>query len=429
MPSDIKRLSRASKQLREVCLLSLFCRIKIRFSKAGFNKLKNLIKLDTCYYIISFTYIVPELLKTNKYISYILKVYQNYANATYSCAKILDFNRFKSNLLTPNSYVKTAKDLYDAGNKADEYPLYIVIYETIYSTCKEQRSIVNNSFNLSVLLSTFKALPRLTDVGLAFYRTIEREDQLLSSFALNIVVIEESYKYYIQVTSEALQRTKNGGVTIYTINLSFFNLLYYYTWEVSNLSTLSESLRKLLESIKVLRLIDSSSALKLLSYYALDLYQLNLCRIVTKYNTLKDFLETNKRLICSISFYNVKTHGLSQLEGSLSKLSSNMLCKMLKVPLFTLYQAANCVCRSQKRGWRLLLHNDHLQWLGPRGPPVPTEIHGDFGIERSDSARNKPRNVNEIDGFRDYSGIQGDGVVARYSKRPIGCREFYSYLF
>jgi hypothetical protein len=39
------------------------------------------------------------------------------ADAAHSCAEILDFNRFKSDLLTPDSYVETAKDSYDAGGE------------------------------------------------------------------------------------------------------------------------------------------------------------------------------------------------------------------------------------------------------------------------------------------------------------------------
>jgi hypothetical protein len=319
-------------------------------------------KSDARYYVASVTYVDPELLKAGKYVSCVPKVCRNCADAAHSRAEILDFNRFKSDLLTPDSYVETAKDLYYAGGEADECPLYMVIYETIHSACEEQRSIVDNGLDLSVLSSTFRALPRLTDVGLAFCGAIEGEDWLLSSFASDMVVAEESYEYHVRVTSEALQRAKNRGVTIYTISLSFFNLPYYHTWEVPHLSTLSESLRKLLESVKVLRLIDSSSALELLSYCALDLHQLDLRRIVTEYNTLEDSLETNKRSICSVGFHDVKTRGPGQLEGNLSELSSSMLCKMLKVPLSTLRQAADCVCRSSwKRGWRLLLHNDYLQ--------------------------------------------------------------------
>ena len=204
----------------------------------------------------------------------------------------------------------------------------MVIYETIHRACKEQRSIVDNGLDLSVLSSTFRALPRLTDVGLAFCGAIEGEDWLLSSFTSDMVVAEESYEYHVRVTSEALQCAKNRGVTIQTISLSFFNLPYYHTWEVPHLSTLSKSLRKLLESVKVLRLIDSSSALELLSHCALDLHRLDLCRIVTEYNALEDFLETNKISICSVGFHDVKTRGPGQLEGNLSELSSIMLCKM-----------------------------------------------------------------------------------------------------
>jgi hypothetical protein len=102
-----------------------------------------------------------------------------------------------TNILTPDSYMKTVKELYNTGGKADECPLYIVIYETVYSICKEQYNIVDSGADLLVLLSTLGALPCLIEVGLSFYETIELDDALLSSLTLDIVVVEESYKYYI----------------------------------------------------------------------------------------------------------------------------------------------------------------------------------------------------------------------------------------
>jgi hypothetical protein len=73
VPRDVKRLSRASKRSREVCLPTLFRRVEFRFSKAGFDRLKNFIKSDTRYHVVSFTYIVPELLNAGKYMSIILE--------------------------------------------------------------------------------------------------------------------------------------------------------------------------------------------------------------------------------------------------------------------------------------------------------------------------------------------------------------------
>ena len=60
---DVKRLSRTSKSVREACMPSLFRCVQILFSVDGFNKLKSLIKTDARYYVVSFTYVVPELLK------------------------------------------------------------------------------------------------------------------------------------------------------------------------------------------------------------------------------------------------------------------------------------------------------------------------------------------------------------------------------
>ncbi len=109
---------------------------------------------------------------------------------------------------------------------------------------------MDNGTDLSVLLSTLGALPRVTEVGLSFYEAIESDDALPWSFALNMIgAEEESYEYHIRVASDALESARKSGVTIHTISLSEFDLPYYYTWQVPNLSTLSESLRKLLESV------------------------------------------------------------------------------------------------------------------------------------------------------------------------------------
>ena len=256
--------------------------------------------------------------------------------------------------------METTKEIYDAGGEADEYPSYMVIYETLHDVCKEQRSIVDNGVDLSVLSSTFGALPRLTEIGLSFCEAIE-DDSSLSPFTPGMTTAEDSYEYHLRVVSDAIQSSRNRGAAIHTINLSGFDLPYYHAWEVPDLSTLSESLRKLLESIQVLRLSHSSSPLELLSQYALDIYQLDMCCMVAKHNALEDFLEMNKRSLRSIGFHDVKIIGSSRLE-SLSELSLDMLCKMLKVSQSAPCRAADCGClRFRKEGWRVLLNDDdHL---------------------------------------------------------------------
>ncbi|KAH6662963.1 hypothetical protein B0J14DRAFT_621705 [Halenospora varia] len=326
-PWDVKDLSRASKRVRELCLLSLFRCVEFPFSNAGFDGLTSLTKSDTRYHVVSLTYTVPQLLKT----------------------EILDFNRFKSDLLTLDSYVETAKDIYDANGKADECPSYM-------------RSIVNYGVDRSVLSFALGAFSRLTNVRLSFCETIEDRDEQLSPFISNMTIAEESYEYHVRVVSDAIQSARNKGIVIHTISLSGYHLPYYYTWEIPDLSTLSESLRKLLESVRVLCLIGSSSSLELLSHCALDLHELDMCHVVAEYDTLQDFLETNKRSIRSIGFHDVEIiEPGRKLWSKLVELSSSMLCEMLKVPQFVLCRAADCGClRFWKEGRRLLLKDDHL---------------------------------------------------------------------
>jgi hypothetical protein len=276
---------------------------------------------------------------------------------------ILDFNHFKSEILTPESYVEAAKEVYDAGYEADEYPPYMVIYETVHRIFKEQCSIVDNGVDLSVLSSTLGALPRLTKLELSFCEAVEDDDATLSLFASGMTTAEESYEYHIRVVSDAIQFARNMGVAIYTICLSGFNLPYCHSWEVPKRTTLSESLRKLLEFVQILRLSGSNSPLELLSHCALNVHQLDMCCGVAKQSALKDYLETHKKSLRSIGFHDVHVEldrpNLS--ECGLSKLSSGMLCGILKVPP-SACREADCGCLPfRKEGQRILLNEDRLQ--------------------------------------------------------------------
>ncbi len=88
---------------------------------------------------------------------------------------------------------------------------------------------MDSGADLSVLLSTLGALPRLMEVGLSFCEAIESDNALLWSFALDMTVAEESYEYYIRVVSNAIQSARSSSITIYTISLSEFDLPYYFT--------------------------------------------------------------------------------------------------------------------------------------------------------------------------------------------------------
>ncbi|OBT45501.1 hypothetical protein VE00_05100 [Pseudogymnoascus sp. WSF 3629] len=170
-----------------------------------------------------------------------------------------------------------------------------------------------------------------------------------------MIIKEEFYKHHLQVVSSAIQSARSAGVAIHTVSLLHFELPFYHSWEEPNLGPLSESLRQLLENIKVLRLRGGSDrVLELLSHCAFDLHQLDMCGVVASEKVIKDFLETNKNTIQSIGFHNVKIRELNRLDSN-TPLSS-MLCRMLDVPRSTPCRAADCGCLLwRKEGWRLLV--------------------------------------------------------------------------
>jgi hypothetical protein len=251
--------------------------------------------------------------------------------------------------------------VYGAEYNEDECPSYIAIYKTVRSTCREQRSIVDKRDD-SILSSVFEALPRLNEVRLSFCEVLEEYGWVLQSLASDMVMEQEFYKHHLQVVSRAIKSARRKGVAIRTIILLDFDLPYYDVWEVPDLSTLSEHLRQLLVHIKVLRLRGSDFVLELLSQCALDLYQLDLCRVVASENGLQDCFETNKRTLRSIGFHNVQIS--SSPLGSSRPMSSSMLCGMLNMPPSTRCQAADCGCLPWlKEGSRLVFSNDHCSVL------------------------------------------------------------------
>jgi hypothetical protein len=258
-----------------------------------------------------------------------------------------------------------AKEMCDAGDDADDMPSYTAIYNTVRDICREQRSIVDEGADL-LLSSVFFALPLLKEVRLSFCKALEDDDDwLLSS---DMIIKDEFYQHHLQVVTSAIQNARSRGIAIHTISLRGFDLPYFHTWEEPDLSSLSESLRQLLEGIKVLRLRGSECVLKLLSHCALDLHQLDMCRVEAADTVLTDFLEANRKTIQSIGFHRADISTSSPLLTSSHLMTARILCSMLSVPQSTPCRADDCGClRWRNEGSRLVIgviREDRLQYSG-----------------------------------------------------------------
>ena len=63
---ETKKLSHASRRIRDVCLPFLFRKVSIEFSNEAFDLLESLLKSNFHRYIVSLEYVVPKLLKPGK---------------------------------------------------------------------------------------------------------------------------------------------------------------------------------------------------------------------------------------------------------------------------------------------------------------------------------------------------------------------------
>lgn len=159
---------------------------------------------------------------------------------------ILSFEKFKSEMLTPESYVEEAKDLYDCGYPADECPPYMVIYETLRTICENQQEILENNKDVDVLLSVLSALPRLSEIEIDSCQSIEEPPWVDSYLSLGITAKEVSNTHHIRTITKALQRRSECTTPLVTIGLSSLEPPHYNFWELPEFPSLSCALELLL---------------------------------------------------------------------------------------------------------------------------------------------------------------------------------------
>jgi hypothetical protein len=69
----LRSLSCVSKWIRSICTPSLFQNVSFEFSEEGFDGLEELLQSRLCSYVISFQYVVPQLLRPGKFSSILSK--------------------------------------------------------------------------------------------------------------------------------------------------------------------------------------------------------------------------------------------------------------------------------------------------------------------------------------------------------------------
>jgi hypothetical protein len=101
---------------------------------------------------------------------------------------------------------------------------------------------------------------------------------------------------------------------------------------------------------------------EVLTQCALTIRQFDMCHLFVRDESLKGFVERNKKSLRSVSFHNVTTSQMEQSGIRFYRLSLDMLCFMLNVVAHSApCEAADCegCLASRADGWRLVLNLDH----------------------------------------------------------------------
>lgn len=299
---EIKPLLYINRRMRDVCLLTLFRKVRFGFSDNGFDGLEGLLQSSHLYpYIVSFQYVVPQLLKPSKSLS----VRTLIAKANLE-PEIRDYTTFKAYILTPDSYIKECEsqdNLEDLEDKDDlEYtgryhPSYTLVYRTLRRIYVEQRHIIETGRDSVLISLAFQRFTKLSKLSLEFCETLGEEDQVESYLTLDIIIQEKSYEHYIQLVSAAMKSIKDRNISVHSIQLAGLSLIYDNPQRTRDIYLLITLLTELLEYASSLQLLQSDLVLEILSHSKLNIHQLELCSSHVAYGSLESFLRTNAKLI------------------------------------------------------------------------------------------------------------------------------------
>jgi hypothetical protein len=285
--------------------------------------------------------------------------------------EIRDYATFKTQILTPSTYVEECESWDDMEGLEDNdeedledwddlqlttryHPLYTLVYRTLRRICLEQQRIIKTGRDLALLSLAFQRLSTLSELSLDFCETLVDVDWVKIYLALNMTLEEKSYEHHVQLVSTAMKSVKDRSVSIHTVQLVGLSFIYDDPWHIRDTRLLTTLLAELLENASRLRLLVCHLALGIISHLKLKIHQLELCSTSVARDSLETFLRTNTNGMQSIAFHDVNL--IDQNWVSNIQLVPADLCKMIGIRV-TKTCEPSCRCSFHK-GWKLFL--DHV---------------------------------------------------------------------
>ncbi|KAJ5244730.1 hypothetical protein N7489_004826 [Penicillium chrysogenum] len=117
---ELKTFSCINKRLRELCVPSIFSKVKFELSKSGLETLNHLLESDVRRHVRSMTYVTTELLEP----------------------ETLEFERFRFSTLAPNNCEENKGIWYDAKHATDVCAFNEIVNYTLRDTGNENLDLI-----------------------------------------------------------------------------------------------------------------------------------------------------------------------------------------------------------------------------------------------------------------------------------------------
>lgn len=346
---ETKQLSQVNRRLRSICIPFVFRCVRFEFSRNSLRDLKDLFTSELRHHVLSFTYVAPELLKDG--------MLPHGTGRKFELTRSIDvvnFDHFKSSILTPDNYVDEAKTLYDYGHPPEFYPPYVAIFTALQKIYRKQNHIIESGMDQAALTLAFRAFSRMKELTVHFCTTIERKDWLEYYMNLDMTMPLKSYEHHVRVLSNALSYARSRGSLVDTVHLSGFQIPRSQ-YDIADLMSLSSHLRELLSGVFCFKMTQSESSLDLLSRCPLNIVQFDMCYMTVDYRTLRRFLDENRVPLRSIGVHNVLIANVPFHNEELPYLDIELLRALVNARGGSQTHEMQCSCLPHRKGWRLLL--------------------------------------------------------------------------
>ncbi|RJE20455.1 hypothetical protein PHISCL_07216 [Aspergillus sclerotialis] len=350
---SLLKLSCVNKRMRNVAIPRIFRNYTIIFSEEGFNKLKGFCESTLCENVVSLKYIVADLIEP----------------------EVIDYNYYKTEVLTPDEYVAREESAEAEGLETSSY---LTLYNYYHLRCIEEGEIITSETDLTTLSVALGVMPKLSELVISFEDDEMGEDWIKGYQNSMLTRGVDSLEHHLRTVTKAIHSAKNSGLSLKTAWLS---CRLKDPWMLDALTDLVDTdgfkdlMEILIRNVETLGLEGTEVWSIILPDEMPPLRQLHLRRLGSCFCCIERLIDNGE--IGSLRLQNVR----AIMNGKLVTISPGLISERLRVPTSSVLETSNHCCNPNCIGNELKDFTVLLDKREPKESDSDEEEHRDASIE------------------------------------------------